>query len=359
LIHLGIPNGGGLSKLALFPYLSKFFQALEDFRLTENLSYDLIHSHYWLSGRLGSLAQKLWKLPHITTFHTLGKVKNQTGIDANEPRFRIVAEKEIARTCHRVLALTQRERESLEQLYDAPAEKIGVAPCGVNLELFDLQSKVPARNRLGWDPDDIILLYVGRFESIKGLQALLEAMTYLGEHERLRLVIVGGGDDKAPEIRAMERTARRLGIAEKVTFVGRVDQSNLPTYYGAADLLVMSSYSESFGMVGLEALACGRPVVTTPVGAVDSLVRKAQAGCVAPDHSSQSLAAGIQSIISNHFLPTPDQIRQSILDYSWPNVASAVIAEYRRAAEDQFFGNGRQGVNRAALESSASRKQVA
>jgi D-inositol-3-phosphate glycosyltransferase len=104
---------------------------------------------------------------------------------------------------------------------------------------------------------------------------------------------------------------------------------------------VVPSYSESFGMVGLEALACGRPVVTTPVGAVDRLVRHAQAGCVVPDHSSRSLAEGIQSVISDHSIPAADRIRQSIAEYSWSNVASTVIAEYANAIRQQVFEDGR------------------
>lgn len=342
LIHLGIPNGGSLSKLALYPYLSKFFQALEDFRRTEKRHYDLIHSHYWMSGRLGCWAQKLWNLPHLTTFHTLGEVKNQTGIDAHEPWFRIVAEKEIVQGCHRILALTRRERESLIRFYDAPAKKISVVPCGVNLDLFYPQPKAAARAKLGLAADDIVVLYVGRFESIKGLNTLIKAMAYLRDDRRLRLVIVGGDDDKTPEFRTMAQKTRDLGIAEKVNFIGRIDQRNLPTYYAAADVLVMPSYSESFGMVGLEALACGRPVVTTPVGAVDGLVRNAQAGCVVPDHSARSLADGIQSVISDQSIPAADRIRQSVLEGSWSRVASAVIAEYASLIRTRCQGEERQ-----------------
>ena len=342
LIHLGIPNGGTLSKQALYPYLSKFFQALEVFRRSENQRYDLIHSHYWLSGRLGTRAQKLWDLPHVTTFHTLGEVKNQTGIDAHEPWFRVVAEKDIVQKCHRILALTNRERESLISLYDAPPKKIGVVPCGVNLDLFYPQGKAAARHKLGLDSDDIILLYVGRFESIKGLNLLLEAMTYLDANQRLRLVVVGGDDDSTPEFRTLAQATRDWRIGEKVSFIGRVDQQNLPTYYGAADVLVLPSYSESFGMVGLEALACGRPVVTTPVGAVDRLVHSTQAGCVVPGHTARSLADGIRMVIRNHGMASADRIRQSILAYSWSNVASAVIAEYAELLRAPSYGEDRR-----------------
>ena len=349
LIHLGIPNGNSLSKLALYPHLSNFFRALEDFRKAEDLNYDIIHSHYWLSGRLGNWAQRFWNRPHVATFHTLGEVKNRTGTGAHEPEFRLAAEKEIVHTCHRILAPTERERDSLISLYDAPAHKIGVVPCGVNLDLFCLEPKTAARKRLGLDPADTILLYVGRFDPLKGLNTLLEAMTYLRNQPRIRLVVAGGDGDKSPEHQALVEITKRFEIGEKVLFVGRIDQHNLPPYYSAADLLVMASRYESFGMVGLEALACGRPVVSTPVGAVDSLIRKTRAGCIVSDPTPQSLADGIQSIINDRTIPAPDVVRQSILGYSWSNVASAVIAEYESAISQQLFEDDQQKLAQASL----------
>jgi D-inositol-3-phosphate glycosyltransferase len=348
LIHLGIPNGGNLSKLALYPYLSKFFRALDDFRKSENLNYDLIHSHYWLSGRIGNWAQNLWNRPHVATFHTLGEIKNQTGVGAPEPEFRLATEKEIVQTCHRILAPTKRERDSLIKLYGASAEKIGVVPCGVNLDLFYPESKTAARKKLGLNPTDVILLCVGRFDPLKGLETLLDAMAYLRDHHRIRLVIVGGDGEDTPGYRLLAQKTRQLEIDEKVLFVGRIDQPELRPYYSAADVLVMPSHYESFGMVGLEALACGRPVVSTPVGAVDSLVLKARAGCVVPDLSPRSLADGIQSTISDQAIPPADLIRQSILEYSWSNVASVVIAQYASVIQQQFFENELQVPARAS-----------
>jgi len=337
LIHLGIPNGNSLSKLALYPHLSNFFRALEDFRRAENLSYDIIHSHYWLSGRLGNWAQRFWNRPHFSTFHTLGEVKNRTRTGVIEPGFRIAAEKEIVHTCHRILAPTERERDNLIRLYDAPAEKIGVVPCGVNLNLFCPQPKAAARKRLALDPADTILLYVGRFDPLKGLDTLLEAMAHFKSHPGIRLVIAGGDGDESPAYRAMVQKTKKLEIDENVMFVGRIAQQNLPPYYGAADVLVMPSRYESFGMVGLEALACGLPVVATPVGAVDELIRKTRAGCIVSDPTPQGLADGIQSIINSRTIPAADVIRQSIREYSWSNVASAVIAEYENAITQQIF----------------------
>ena len=341
LIHLGIPNNGKLSRLALYPYLPDFFKSMEDFRSHNALEYDLVHSHYWLSGRLGNWAQDLWECPHLVMLHTLGEVKNRTGVGRPEPELRIAAEKKLVGTCHRILAPTDREKNSLVRYYGVGEEKIGVVPCGVNLELFHLQKKQAARKQLGFDPDDIILLYVGRFEPLKGIDRLLEAMTHLNGYKRLRLVIVGGDGDEAPESQFLRQKAANLGIEDKVVFAGRVEQKYLPQYYGSADVVVMASHYESFGLVGLEALACGRPVVSTAVGAMESLIEQSQAGHVVADTLPQSLAKGIQSIISNSTQPPASEIRRSVLGYSWSNVASEILKEYDFVMRQQSYENDR------------------
>ena len=336
LIHLGIPNNGNLSRLALYPYLPDFLKSMEDFRSQEGIAYDLIHSHYWLSGQLGNWAQELWNRPHLVMLHTLGEMKNRTGVGLPEPELRIAAEKELVKTCHRILAPTDREKDSLVRYYGVCGEKIGVVPCGVNLDLFHPQKKQASRKQLGFNPDDIILLYVGRFELLKGIDKLLEAMTHLRSHRRLRLVLVGGDGDEAPESQFLRQKAINLGIGDKVLFAGRIEQKYLPPYYSAADVLVISSHYESFGLVGLEALACGRPVVSTPVGAMESLIQQSQAGQVVRDTSPRSLAKGIQSIIT-HPTPPVDEIRKSVLEYSWSNVASATLKEYETAIRHQSY----------------------
>jgi D-inositol-3-phosphate glycosyltransferase len=336
LIHLGIPHNGNLSRLALYPYLSDFFKSMEDFRSHEGIAYDLIHSHYWLSGQLGNWAQELWNRPHLVMLHTLAEVKNRTGVGLPEPELRIAAEQELVKTCHRIIAPTDRERNSLVRYYGISEQKIGVVPCGVNLDLFHPQPKQTARKQLGFDLDDIILLYVGRFELLKGIDKLLEAMTHLRSHRRLRLVIVGGDGDETPESRFLRKKAVNLGIEDKVFFAGRVDQKYLPPYYSSADVLVMASHYESFGLVGLEALACGRPVVSTPVGAMDTLIHQSQAGQIVSDTLPRSLAKGIQSVITDSPQP-PGAIRKSVFKYSWSNVAEAILKEYETAIRQQSF----------------------
>ena len=336
LIHLDIPNNDNLSRLALYPYLPDFFNSMEDFRALEDIEYDLIYSHYWLSGRLGNLAQERWNRPHFVMLHTLGEVKNRTGVGLPEPDLRIAAEKELLKTCHRILAPTDREKENLVRLYGVSGEKIGVVPCGVNLDLFHPQEKKETRSQLGFDQRDIILLYVGRFEPLKGIDRLLEAMIHLRDHRRLRLIIVGGDGDESPESKFLRQKAVKLEIEEKVIFAGRIEQKHLPLYYSSADVLVMASHYESFGLVGLEALACGRPVVSTPVGAMESLIRQSQAGRIVSDTSPRSLADGIQSIITNS-TPPADEIHKSVHGYSWSNVAAAILKEYETAIQCRSF----------------------
>ena len=337
LIHLGIADGDNLSKLALYPQLPKFYRALENFWHAENLTYDIIHSHYWLSGRLGNWAQSLWHLPHVTTFHTLGKVKDRTGTGEPEPGFRIAAEKQVVSFCHRVLAPTEQERNNLIRFYGALPEKIGVVPCGVDLNHFCPGSKSMARNRLGLDAADTILLYVGRFDPLKGLESLLEAMTYFSQDQRIRLMIVGGDGENTAAYRSLVSKIEKLKIKDRVKFTGRIDQPNLPAYYHAADVLVLPSHYESFGMVALEALACGRPVVSTPVGAIESLIRETQAGRIVADPAPRTLADGIQAILGDRSIPTADSIHKSVQHYSWSKVASAIMQEYECAIQQQLF----------------------
>jgi D-inositol-3-phosphate glycosyltransferase len=333
LIHLSAGNNGHVHKLALYYYLSEFFRALERFKQQEGLQYDLIHSHYWLSGRLGSWVQDRWNLPHIVMFHTLGMVKNIAGLADQEPDLRIATEKKLTKTCQRILAPTEREKENLITHYNAPAEKIGVVPCGVNLDLFQPMDRAAARQRLGFDDDESILLYVGRFDPIKGIDRLLEASAHLRHLPRLRLVIIGGDGPGTPEYRGLLRLSNKLGIQNAVTFVGRIDQLKLPPYYSAANVLVVPSYYESFGLVGLESLACGTPVVATQVGAMENILRNGTNGHIVVCASPQSLAQSIETMIS--LSPdkalSPNEIRSSVLKYGWSTVASAVINEYTNA----------------------------
>jgi len=343
LIYLNGGNRGLKNKLELFPHLEVFFKELDNHKIQENLQYDLVHSHYWLSGELGRLAQHYWKVPHIIMFHTLGVAKNMTGVGDKEPRLRIDTENKLVNTCQRILAATEIEREQLVRYYGASPDKIRVVSCGVNLDLFHPKDKIEARKDLGFVPDESIVLYVGRFDPVKGIDRLLTAMSHLNNHHRIRLIIIGGDGEGTPESRHLKRIADKLGIQEVVTFVGRVPQEELPPYYCAADVLGVPSHYESFGLVGLESLACGTPVVATPVGAMERILREGETGRIVNDASPFSLAKAIEEFIAvpgNNGL-SPHAIRTSILDYSWENVTSSIINEY--AVVFNLFRNRQSG----------------
>jgi D-inositol-3-phosphate glycosyltransferase len=331
LIHLRAGNGGNTQKLAIYRNLCEFFQELERFRTDQGLHYDLIHSHYWLSGRVGNWAKDRWDVPHILKFHTLGAVKNVAAKREQEPALRIVTEKHLAKSCHRILAATESEKEQLMRYYGAPPETIGVVPCGVNLEHFCPADKATARQRLGVGLDESVVLYVGRFAPLKGIERLLAAMTYVQDNQRVRLVIIGGDGHHDPEFQKLQRLSQKWGIEAAVTFAGRIEQDNLPVYYSAADVLVVPSHYESFGLVALESLACGTPVVTTKVGAMESIIREGETGHVVSNGSPRLLAKGIEAFVSGPHATSPDAIRASILQFSWANVAAGIIDEYATA----------------------------
>ena len=328
LIHLRVGNNGHMNKLALYPHLDDFFRKLDRFRMGESLDYDVIHSHYWLSGRVGSWAQARWEVPHVFMFHTVGAVKNNTVGSEKEPELRTAVEKNLTRNCDRILVATGKERDHLLQHYGASPEIIGVVPCGVNLDLFRPLDKATARQRVGFAPDESIVLFVGRFAPLKGIDRLMEAVAQLQGYQRLRLVIVGGDGPRTPEAMRLRRLSRKLGIHGSVSFVGRVEQDNLPPYYSAADVLVLPSYYESFGLVALESLASGTPVVATKVGAVENILRQGETGHVVSNGSPFSLANGIEEMISRSNPPSAEVIRRTVLRFGWENVASAMVEEY-------------------------------
>jgi D-inositol-3-phosphate glycosyltransferase len=330
LVNLFISKGASISKLKLYSYLPDFFRAIEEFRNAHGLQYDLIHSHYWLSGCLGNWAKDCWNVPHVIKFHTLGAAKNKAKPGTLEPELRIAAEKKLSKTCDRIVVSTEKEKENLIRYYNVPRHKIGVVPCGVNLHLFRPVDKAEARRHLDFAQDASIILYVGRFDPLKGIERLLEAIIYLRHHKRFRLVIIGGDDHQSFSSQKILKLVRKLGIKDVVNFTGRIEQNNLNTYYNAADVLVVPSYYESFGLVALESLACGTPVIATPVGAMESIIHASETGQVLLDSSPRSLARAIESFIAKQHakIISPQTVRASVRKFSWSHMASAIMDEY-------------------------------
>jgi len=345
--------GGVFPKEELFPRLPRFFRVWESFARSEGRRYDVVHSHYWLSGCVGSMARERWKVPHVITFHTLSALKLLNGFREAGHELRLAHERRLVRRCDGVVAATVREKGQLESHYRASPRKVGVVPCGVDLEGFRPENRPEARIRLGLDPGDTLLLYVGRFDPLKGLHRLLEALPgLLGRHPSLRLLLVGGDGPDASSTLELRRLARDLGVAERVAFAGRVAREKLPPYYGAADALVLPSRYESFGLVALESLACGTPVVATRVGAMEDLILPGKTGMLADGFDVASLARALDA-----FLESPEKdrwpaerIRRSVSSLAWSATAAAMLDQYRKAASpaSELAGDSGRGLRKAA-----------
>ncbi len=329
LIHIKAGGVKDMGKLVQYSHLPDFVSNLEDFRASHKLEYDLVHSHYWLSGQVGQWLADLWHVPNIIMFHTLGLVKNRLAVGENETELRLETEKELVRNCRRIITATEKEKGDLVAYYQASPETISVIPCGVNLELFKPAAKDSARQMLGLNGNKVIL-FVGRVEPLKGIDRLLEAISHLKKQPGLKLVIIGGDDSSQFELAKLRALSRDLGIKNSVSFLGSVPQKRLPLFYSAADICVVPSYYETFCLVILESLACGTPVVATNVGAAASLIQQGETGYLVADNTPYNLAQGIERLLSvkKNGAVYASSIRKSVLGFDWSNIAQALIEEY-------------------------------
>jgi D-inositol-3-phosphate glycosyltransferase len=334
LIHLKAGPKARLAKGEVYRSLPEFISSLENFWRDNHLHYDIVFSHYWLSGLVGQHLQKSRRIPLVMMYHTLGAAKNAIGIGEEEPQIRIISERDSIRACQRILVPTERERQNIMKYYGAFSDKIGIVPCGVNLEQFIPIERRLAREKAGVT-DQKILLFVGRIDPLKGIDQLLKAMARLPTQIGLRLMIIGGDAYSRQEMERLKQLACALGIRELIDFRGMVKHDQLPYYYGAADLCLLPSYYESFGLVALEALACGTPVLATDVGDLINIIRQGETGFVVEDNSPEKLAAGISRFLAGPELTDASVLinRASVNRFNWSNIADSVIRELHHALD--------------------------
>ena len=336
LVYIDAGPQRPMKKEALPAYVDEFAGGVAAFAQRERLEYDVLHSHYWLSGLVAERLKERWGLPHIAMFHTLGHIKNRSRSSEHEPEVRIEAERMIAQAADRTVVASRDEQDQLVRLYGANAERIVTVPCGVNLDLFHPIGKKEARRQLGLRDDDRILLFVGRIEPLKGVDILLGAAARL-EAESDCFVLVVGGDNTAQdgEVSHLRDLASELGIAERVNFMGAVDHERLPLFYSAADVCVVPSFYESFGLVAVEAMACGTPVVASRVGGLAGTVRDGETGYLIPWRCPEPFAERLELLLRNEGLRRAfgQTARQEVERYRWGNVAEAMIALYRELIE--------------------------
>jgi D-inositol-3-phosphate glycosyltransferase len=327
LIRLNGTSGGDVAKEQLPEHLQQVFDALEAYRLSQGLNYDMVYSHYWLSGVVGAMAQAHWNCPHLMMFHTLGVLKNKTDSTENEPGHRISHERKLVHSADGIIVPARKERDNLRLDYYAPSEKISVIPCGVNLERFKPLDRTAARAAIGLAPDDPVALYVGRFAPLKGLDLLLTAVARLKDRlPDLKLLVAGGDGSRSSGTRDLIEHSGRLGIQSQVSFVGRVEHDDLPDYYNAADLLVVPSHYESFGLVVLEALACGTPVAATRFGAAETVLQPEHNGTIIGRPEADAVADAVHRQLTRppRQRLSRSQIRKTVAAYDWRHIAASV-----------------------------------
>lgn len=343
VIHIPTGSSAALDPDALYPHVPEFVANVRAFVEREALRYDVIYSHYWLSGVAAHDLRAAWNVPVAQMFHTLGLMKERIAGDPLGLTTRDHAETDIMAWADRLIAATPAERSQMLWLYRAPRRAIEVISPGVDLERFHPQSMAAAKTRLGLRPEQRMLLFVGRIEPLKAVDTILEALailkadpTFTAAHllDGLCVSIIGGDpDDPTHENAEMERLkAMRLtlGLDALVTFVGAKDQDALSDYYAASEALIMPSDYESFGMVALEAMASGTPVIASQVGGLAFLVRDGVNGYHVPVREPAALADKIRRLLSD---PTERErlatnAAQSARAYAWPCIADRLLTTF-------------------------------
>jgi len=299
VIHLPAGPEAPMPREAVHGHLDELVDGVERFRRAEGLRYDLIHAHYWLSGVAGLTLRARWHAPLVQMFHTLGRLKNTVAQSPTEvePELRIDEESRIVAEADRVVAANVVERAHLVWYYGARAERVHVIPCGVDTELFQPMDRAAAKELLELGPEPL-LIYVGRLQPIKGLETLVHAMPRVPD---AKLLIIGGDQDEPDNGHGihLRECVRTLGLAGRVRFLGAQPQHRLRLFYTAADATVMPSYYESFGMVALEAMACGSPVVASRVGGLTTTIQDGVTGHLVPEGDPIALADCLARLLAD------------------------------------------------------------
>lgn len=311
VIHIQAGPVEHIDKNDLPQYVPEFAANMQILAAETGIYYDVIFSHYWLSGMVAEILRSAWGTPIIQMFHTLGKMKNHVAqrVEEQEIDARISGENHLMQVVDRLVAANPIDRHHMIDLYHAPAEKIAVIPCGADLTLFHPVPREEAREELGIPAERKLVTFVGRIEALKGVDTLFRAVAYLVANdatwrERLMVAIVGGTpedetEELTPEMQRLRTLREELALTDVISFIGAQPQETLPYFYSAAEVVVMPSHYESFGMVAVEATACGTPVIASNVGGLTYTITDGVNGFLVPPKEPVALAEGMEMILTN------------------------------------------------------------
>jgi D-inositol-3-phosphate glycosyltransferase len=335
VIHIPAGPEVPLPKEELSGYLPQFVQGVQAFAVNKGIRYDVIHSHYWMSGISALQLKQDWQIPVVHMFHTLGVMKQRVARKDEEAEgdYRIQGERRVIKYADRLIAATQAELAQLQWLYQADARKIVIIPPGVDIGRFYPIPSDDAKEFIGVQPCERVLLFVGRIEPLKGLDTLIRAIAIMRELGVVVCLSVIGGDpagspeNLGSEMARLQALREQYGLENTVIFLGKRSQDTLPYYYSAADAVVVPSHYESFGMVALEAMACGKPVVASQVGGLAYLVQDGETGYTVPVDDPEALAERLAAITNDADLRAclGRQAAEFAREYRWEVIAERII----------------------------------
>ncbi|HMZ06187.1 MAG TPA: glycosyltransferase [Anaerolineales bacterium] len=347
VVHIPAGPEEPKSKGDIPKYIPEFVEGIKKFAEDKGIVYDVIHSHYWMSGLAAERLSDAWDgTPIVHMFHTLGEMKNRVARSEDEKagEDRLHGERQVLRRADRIVVATLAELTQLRFLYKADARKMVVIPPGVDTCHFYPIPADEAKEFLGLKPEDRMILFVGRIEPLKGVDTLIKAMACLdlnstSQEKPVHLAIIGGEpnaepNDMSAEMARLQKMCDDLCMGSMVVFLGKRAQDTLPYYYSAAEVLVMPSLYESFGMVALEAMASGTPVVASEVGGLGYLVQNGETGFTIPDSDPEVLCEKLSILLGNNELRNEMGYRAAeyALGYAWEKIALRILDIYKELA---------------------------
>ncbi|MFC1879626.1 glycosyltransferase [Chloroflexota bacterium] len=344
VVHICSGPEEPLPKDEMARYIPDFVEGILQFSEAKGLRYDLIHSHYWMSGVAARDLKAVWNVPVIHMFHTLGLMKQRVARQPGEAEgdYRLRGERAVLRFADRIVAATPAEQAQLQWLYHADTSKVVVIPPGVDISHFYPIPLDEAKEFIGVPPCERVLLYVGRIEPLKGVDTLIQAIALMHRQEVFVCLSVIGGEPGnsdseseskgGGEMARLQEMNKQAGVANLITFLGKRGQDTLPYYYSAAEAVVMPSHYESFGMVALEAMACGTPVVASQVGGLAFLVQDGVTGFTVPVDDPSVLAERLTNLITDTELRRKlgEQAAQLARDYAWEKISRRILNLYNQ-----------------------------
>ncbi|HIE57459.1 MAG TPA: glycosyltransferase family 1 protein [Anaerolineales bacterium] len=350
VVHIPAGPQIPLSKPELVSHIPKFSARVLEIAKQKQWRYDLIHAHYWMSGIVAADLKSRWGIPVIQMFHTLGQMKQRVARAPHEIEgdYRTQGEQQVLKMADQIVAATPAEMAQLQWLYHADTSKITIIPPGVDTCHFYPIPADEAKDYLKFPQDARILLFVGRIEPLKGIDTFLRAVSAMrrqgvfDRHCCIRIPIIGGAPDAPPEkmnaeMHRLQKLCKQEGLDDLVVFLGQRGQDILPYYYAAADVVVMPSHYESFGMVALEAMACGTPVIATQVGGLAFLVQDGVTGFHIPVDDSQALSSRLISLLDTQPLlqRMSTQAAEIARNYAWEKITRKITQLYMQVLTRQ------------------------